>query len=256
MAASRTRVRKSRLRYREVADTLLGRIAEAHHPVGDMLPSELELCQEFGVSRYTVREALRRLDEMGVVSRRQGSGTVVRAREPSRKYVQALNSVGELLQYPEDTRLNVLTSRDVVADKTLAELLKCGPRKRWHLIEAVRRASDGVPLCLSHIYVIPKFASVRDSIGLDTSPVHALIERLFGQRAIRVEIDLFAGAISAEHARLLDVAEGTPALVIVRRYAETLDDNYEVSVIQHPAGRFTYRMELEQAWGTGPRFGP
>ncbi|MBT5780893.1 MAG: GntR family transcriptional regulator, partial [Rhodospirillaceae bacterium] len=37
---AKTKTRKSRLRYQEVADSLLGRIADDHHPVGAMLPSE------------------------------------------------------------------------------------------------------------------------------------------------------------------------------------------------------------------------
>ena len=111
------------MRYQEVADSLLGQIANDRHPVGAMLPSELELCQQFGVSRYTVREALRRLGDMGVVTRRQGSGTLVRAREPAAKYVQTLGSLGEFLNYPEDTRLYILAARERVADKALADML-------------------------------------------------------------------------------------------------------------------------------------
>ena len=45
------------------------------------------------------------------------------------------------------------------------------------------------------------------------------------------------------------MAEGTPALIIVRRYAEPSGRYYEISVIEHPAGRFTYSMELQRAWG-------
>jgi len=246
---AKTKARKSRPRYQEVADALLEQIANDHHPVGTMLPSELGLCQRFSVSRYTVREALRWLGDMGVVSRRQGSGTVVCAREPAAKYVQSLGSLGEFLQYPGDTRLYILSAQDLVADKTLAESLDGKQRRHWFHIEAVRRRSDGLPLCWSSIYVQPKYATVVDWIGKDTSPVHLLIDRHFGQRPAKVEIDMFAGSISTEHAAELEVEEGTPALVIVRRYAETSGKFYEISVIEHPADRYTYSMELERAWG-------
>ncbi len=246
---AKTKSRKSRLRYQEVADSLLGQIADDHHPVGAMLPSELELCQQFGVSRYTVREALRRLGEMGVVSRRQGSGTMVQAREPAAKFVQTLGSLGEFLQYPEDTRLHILSARERVADKALAETLDGRVRRRWFHIECLRRRSDGLPLCWSNIYVLPKYAPLVQWIGKDNTPVHALIDRHFDQRPAKVEIDLFAGEISPEHAVELEVEAGTPALIIVRRYAEPSGRHYEISVIEHPAGRFTYSMELQQAWG-------
>ncbi len=246
---AKTKARKSRLRYQEVADSLLGQIANDRHPVGAMLPSELELCQQFGVSRYTVREALRRLGDMGLVTRRQGSGTLVRAREPAAKYVQTLGSLGEFLNYPEDTRLHIVAARERVADKALADMLDGRQRRRWFHIEAIRRRSDGLPLCWSNIFVLPKYASLVQWIGKDTSPVHLLIDRHFDQRPAKVEIDMFAGEISAEHAVGLEVEQGTPALIIVRRYAEASGRHYEISVIEHPAGRFTYSMELHQAWG-------
>ena len=246
---ARTKARKSRLRYQEVADALLGQIANDRHPVGAMLPSELELCQQFSVSRYTVRGALRRLGDMGVVSRRQGSCTLVRAREPAAKYVQSLGSLGEFLNYPEDTRLHILSAQERVADKALADLLDGRQRRRWFHIEALRRRSDGLPLCWSNIYVLPKFASLVQWIGKDTTPVHLLIDRHFDQRPAKIEIDMFAGEISLEHAAALEVEPGTPALVIVRRYTEASGRHYESSVIEHPAGRFTYSMELHQAWG-------
>ena len=245
---------RARLRYREVTDTLLHDIGQGTYPVGRMLPTEIELCRKFGVSRYTVREALRRLEEMGVVSRRQGSGTVVKAREPERKYVQTLSSIGELLKYPTDTALAVVGRDEVVADKKLAKQLGCKPRRKWTRIQCVRRTKDGVPICLTNIYVNPKFADVSDYIGQDDTPVYALIERHFSQPVAKVEIELYADSISSEGVEHLQVDEETPALVVVRRYSDPPSPYFEVSVIEHPAGRFTYTMELEQAWGTGALF--
>lgn len=48
-------------RYLQVARTLRKEIVDGVYPVGSQLPTEHELCQRFSVSRYTVREALRRL---------------------------------------------------------------------------------------------------------------------------------------------------------------------------------------------------
>ena len=66
-----------------------------------MLPTELELAEAYAVSRHTVREALRQLEAQGLVSRRQGAGTVVVATEAPERFVQAISSVQELLQYPD-----------------------------------------------------------------------------------------------------------------------------------------------------------
>jgi GntR family transcriptional repressor for pyruvate dehydrogenase complex len=62
--------------YAEVARQLERRILEELQP-GDMLPPERELAQVFGVSRSSIRDAIRRLEAVGLVRPMQGAGTVV-----------------------------------------------------------------------------------------------------------------------------------------------------------------------------------
>jgi DNA-binding FadR family transcriptional regulator len=58
----------------EIAARLSRRIVEGQYPVGTRLPTERELAVEFGVTRHVVREALKRLEAVGLVRIRQGSG--------------------------------------------------------------------------------------------------------------------------------------------------------------------------------------
>ena len=61
-----------------VVDTLLSAIIDKKYPTGGQLPTEGELCDMLGVSRITIRESLKKLDMMGVVSIQQGKGTFVK----------------------------------------------------------------------------------------------------------------------------------------------------------------------------------
>ena len=63
--------------YLQVVRALKDEIVSGVYPVGSQLPTEEELCERFSVSRYTVREALRRLREDNLVASRQGAGTIV-----------------------------------------------------------------------------------------------------------------------------------------------------------------------------------
>src|SRR3954447_25848911 len=69
--------REKSARYRQIVAVFQARITSGLYPLGSLLPTEAELCAEFDVSRYTVRETLRRLMALGLISRRQGSGTMV-----------------------------------------------------------------------------------------------------------------------------------------------------------------------------------
>jgi DNA-binding FadR family transcriptional regulator len=62
---------------RAVTADLVDRIVRGVHPPGTPLPAEPELCETFSVSRTVVREAVKILQEKGLVQVRQGSGTVV-----------------------------------------------------------------------------------------------------------------------------------------------------------------------------------
>lgn len=86
-------------RYAAVERQLLAELAVGRYPVGGRFPTEMELCARFAVSRHTVREALRRLSEMGLLERHRGAGTLVRAVSKPAGYVQSVASLDELYQY-------------------------------------------------------------------------------------------------------------------------------------------------------------
>jgi DNA-binding FadR family transcriptional regulator len=63
----------------QVADDLRRRIASGEFPVGARLPTELQLAEDFGVSRNSIREAIRSLVHAGLLRARAGDGTYVTA---------------------------------------------------------------------------------------------------------------------------------------------------------------------------------
>src|SRR5205807_6927538 len=69
-------IRRSKV-YEEVAKQLERLILKKLQP-GDKLPSERELAEMLGVSRSSIRDAIRSLELVGLVEPRQGAGTIVR----------------------------------------------------------------------------------------------------------------------------------------------------------------------------------
>ena len=66
---------------RQIADMLEEQIRNNEYEIGDKLPPEPMLCEMFGVSRNTVREAIQSLTNSGLLETRQGDGTYVVAKE-------------------------------------------------------------------------------------------------------------------------------------------------------------------------------
>ncbi len=237
-------------RYQQITDTLLDEIDSGKYPVGSTLPSEIELSERFRVSRFTMREALRRLRDLGLVTRRRGAGTVVIATQARGPYVQTLNSTAELLQYPPETQLTLLSSAPVRADRSLANLLHCRLGQAWVRISGMRHAG-GPPLCWTDVYVVPEYAGLAEILGDGRQPVYRILEDRFGESVSSVRVDLFAAATPEALAAPLGVEAGAPALCIVRRYTGQRRRVFEVSVSIHPAGRFVYSMDLHRQWSPG-----
>lgn len=240
---------RTRPRYQKVAEALIDEIGAGAFPLGSMMPTELELCERFRVSRYTVREALRRLEEMGLVARRQGSGTLVQATEARHGYVQSLNTLSELLQYPPDTRLKLLETETLKVDRSTARLLQCRPGVTRVRMSGVRSPDrTGEPICWTDLYVRPEYAGVEPLIGKRPGPFYSLIEQEFGEHVEQVAVEMFPSAVPEHRAAPLGVEPGTPAMTIIRRYMGRGKRIFEVSVSVHPQDRFIYSIALKREW--------
>ena len=126
-------------RFQEILDALRADITDGRIGIGERLPTEQELCLRFSTSRYTVREALRRLQDLGLIARRQGSGSVVTAARPDGRFHNALSSLAEIGQYASSTRLEVLAVEKILVEGRTAELLQSPPDTPWVRVVALRR---------------------------------------------------------------------------------------------------------------------
>jgi GntR family transcriptional regulator len=239
------------LLYRQVVDKLLAKIESGHLGVGDSLPPEPELAEQYLVSRHTVREALRILGEMGVVDRRPGAGTVIKAKKPQPSYLQVVRSPQELLQYPASV-LQVKGSRFVRSSRKLAALLQCRTGERWFQVQAVRYLrSDKTPICWLDLYLVPEYADVLPLIGKRDQPVYEMILEKYGEQTTSVSVDLGVSRIAAEMAEPLRAKAGEPSLRVIRRYGGADKRTFQISVSEHPADRYNYRLQLQYGLNTG-----
>ena len=241
-------------RYREIATELQQELRLGVYPIGDLLPVETELMARFSASRQTVREALRILTEQGLIVRRAGLGSIVIAAESPVLFTHSVGSLAEWLRYSNETYREVVRSREIVADRKLAAVLKCEPGKQWFLIEAIRRSDAfAAPLAWTEIYVLRKYAAVVERRDHGRTPVHEQIAKMFGQPIERAQLEVFARSLPPAMAKPLQAKSRSPALTMVRRYYGARDELFEVTVTTHPEGRYTYTMEMQRA--LRPRLG-
>jgi GntR family transcriptional regulator len=245
-------------RYQQLSAVLARELREGRYAVGSLLPPEPQLCQRFAVSRHTVREAVRQLCDMGLVSRHQGIGTRVRASHSDKQYSASLSSLGDLTAYAKGTRLKVLGSRWVEADATLSAQLHCQEGERWLEWNTCRYPVDGSePIVHMRVFVRPECEGMRRELENGEAWVFGLIEKYGGERILEARQVVSAIAVPAESARLLGVKPRSPGLLVRRFYLGRNGRLLSVSLNVHPPGRveFTTTWHLEDS-AAGPASPP
>ncbi|KAA0108665.1 GntR family transcriptional regulator [Mycolicibacterium sp. P1-5] len=237
-------------RYIQVARTLRKEIVDGVYPVGSQLPTEHELCQRFSVSRYTVREALRRLREDNLVSSRPRAGTMVVPRPSSHAYVQDVVSINDLLAFATGARFAIESIAMVTIDDELAQRTGLPVGDEWLAVRGFRGA-DGAdaPVCRTEYYINRTFAAVGRMLQNHSGPIFPLIEDLFGLSVVEVRQEISAVQVGPELAGRLKVKAGTPALEMQRTYTTSDGEIAQVTVNTHPGSRFRHSMTMRRVKG-------
>lgn len=204
--------------YAKLARTIREEIAAGKYPVGSLLPGELELAAQHGISRQTAREALRLLTGEGLLVRRRGIGTSVRQSAAGARYVASVSSFQELEQYARHVELAIRRIDHVKVSRRLAGFLRCREGTSWLLISGIRhmRNTDD-PVAFSETYVRDDFPDLEKKLAkLPGTALHILLEREYGAMIHRIHQETHATALPSELAEHLDCEAGTPCLEIRR----------------------------------------
>src|SRR5689334_12391346 len=208
--AALARRRRARPLLADVVRAQLRRaILSGEFSLGSKLPNEEQLCDRFGVSRVTVREAVRGLIEEGYVVRRQGSGTYV-TRRPSLR--NSLDTTFSYTEFIEQSGLQagkqVLGARMIAADEAVAEALDLPHGSPVAEIRRTRTA-DRQPAIYSVDYLPGDIIGSIDPRERFRESVYRLLSDL-GHPIDHAEAVLEPVIADPELARLLDVAKGAP----------------------------------------------
>lgn len=234
-------------RFVVIAEDLTRRIASGRWAVGELLPTEPELSSEYGVSRETLRRALRQLELRGLISRRKGVGTRVQRLAPSVEFTTKLGSVEELTQYGEAAVRNVLSVEPVTVDAALSATSGLAEGSRQVCVTSVRRdpAHPEGAVSWAKVYLRPEDAeAVAMDLRESRQLIADLIETHTGRPVDRVVQQVRAVAVPAEAAAHLGVEPGSPGLEFVRRYFDSAGVLFEVAVSTHAGDHFAYETVL------------
>jgi GntR family transcriptional regulator len=232
-------------RYRTIEQALRERIAVLRP--GDALPSDSELCSEFGVSRMTARNAMHRLAEEGLVLRVPGRGSFV-AEPPSHRRADRLVSFSSEMVRRGKVPTSVIVSREIrPASAASAAELQLRPGEPIVYLRRVRCA-DGEPVALETTLLSGRLSPTVMAADLRHDSLHAILGEA-GWSLRRGTATVTAACATQEDARLLDVARGGPMLVERRVILDAHGRPMEATESRYPAERYAIdvRFDVEEA---------
>jgi len=227
--------------YFQIAENLKEAIQAGTIAPGERLDNELELAEQLGVSRPTVRQAIQRLVQQGLVVRRRGLGTVVVAPRILRPV--ALTSLYDDLAAAERTPTTaVLSLEEIAADDEIAQVLSLAVGTPVLSIERLRFADDA-PLALMHNYLPAKLLQGRTEADLEQTGLYELL-RSQGVQLHAADQVLAARRVTAHEARLLQAPRSATVLTMTRTAFDPAGLPIEHGRHAYLADRYSFKMSL------------
>jgi GntR family transcriptional regulator len=232
--------------YVQIEEELAERIRTGMLRPGDRIPPERELAEQMQVSRMTVRQALGRLADRGLLVRERGRGTFVS--EP--KLIQSLSRLNgfydQMISQGILPSSRLLSGEEVLASAAVAQVLDL--RIGEPIYKVVRlRLGGGVPLALERSFFPARLVPGLLDYDLERHSIYRLMER-YDARPVRATQSLEPVPARDLEAEALEVPPGSP-LMLVERVAWDAQDRpveYAKDIYRGDRSRFVAELRLDR----------
>lgn len=228
--------------YAQVRERLTQRLIDGRWPPGALIPSEIELARELGVSQGTIRKALDEMTAAHLLVRRQGRGTFVAVPEDNRilfKFFRLSPDDGARA-FPESQLLGRRTGRATAAE---AAALGLAAGAQVHRIERLRRFGAAPVLVETLVLPAGRLAGIATMESLPNN-LYRLFSDRWGITVAGARERLKAVAATAADAAALGVAPATPLLEISRIAFDLEDRPVELRISRCLTASTHYAADL------------
>jgi GntR family transcriptional regulator len=226
--------------YHQAAQALERAIEDERLPRGSKLDGELELAEQLGISRPTMRAALKQLVDKGLLIRRRGIGTIV-ATKPVRRAIALTSLYDDLKESGREPRTHVLNFEETPCPPEIAEHLGLGPTTPVLHFDRLRIA-DSHPIAHMRNFVPVGLLGIEKE-DLERTGLYDL----FRESGITPHVAtqrVGARKAGTEEAELLEIEPGDPVLTMTRTAYDTSGRPIEYGSHSYPAESYWLEMML------------
>ncbi|MBU5214198.1 GntR family transcriptional regulator [Heyndrickxia oleronia] len=229
--------------YYQLMDILMGKIEQGELKEHDRLPSERELCEQYNVSRTTVRQTMQELEKEGLIYKEHGKGTFVSPKVINQSLVQFYSFTEEMKKIGKKPSSIVLDFQTVSCESKVAKNMDLSVGELVFRITRLRLA-DGVPMMYETSFLPVKRFPDLTKEDLEQAPMYNLFRDKYQAIITRANERFKAVTTTEDEAKRLKMSTDEPSLLIERvTFEGTNVIEYTVSIAR--GDKFSYSVELK-----------
>lgn len=201
-------------RYLQLATLFRRRIQGGEWQLGSQIPTVDELCEEYGVARATMRQALGLLEAEGLISRFRAKGTFVNERPQDRLWLEVETDWKGLLTSRRGTRIEILIDEQRSAPAVVPHAIGEIASSYRHLRR--RHWREKVPFLLADLYIDNNLKGKIPENAYSTLTALRLVTNIPGTRIVDARQTLTIGTADLETAKLMNLALNEPVAYVSR----------------------------------------
>lgn len=222
--------------FQRIKDHIASRIRAGELKEGDVIPTELELARQFGVSRMTANRAVRELAAEQLVFRVQGAGTYVAQRKFDATLIQIKNIADEITARGHEHSCELHLLERVRSKSRLASDFKVAQgTELFHSI--IVHFESGLPIQVEDRWVNPLVAPDYMQLDFSSTTPNAYLMKAAPLQGVEYTIE--AMMAKAPIAELLRIDSLEPCLVLKRK-TFSKDSVASIATLWHPGSRFRF----------------
>lgn len=232
--------------YVQLDRILRKKISDGIWQPGAAVPSENELCREYGISRMTARSVISGLVREGLLYRVQGKGTFVPDAKITTRSPGYLGIRDQLEAQGYRIETQLLFFGQEAASASVAAALSCMEGESVYMIKRLRRM-NGLPISIHHSYLPAALCPDLSQIHLsEERQLCHVLEEDFGFVTSKVQETLESVLAKKKDAALLQVEPGSPLLLLEERNFDHSGAVFEFSRIWFRGDKLKLHFEYER----------
>lgn len=227
-------------------ENILDKIISGHYEVGSIIPKEVDLAEEYGVSRPTVRQAIQALASEGYLERKQRIGTKVLRKKIDQEFTQTLLSFNtEMAKKGVRPETKVISFSEIKPNEEVRTALNLDEDDTVYCLVRLRFADDN-PVVIVTTYLPAKYLPNLMDYDFGKVSLYAVLEEArYGVKSISRSLDIsFADELTSE---LLNINVNAPLFYFksIGRTEKNIPVEYSIARYRSDINTFRFEVEID-----------